>query len=219
MTPIDYKALAERLKAHAECHSNVEPYDDEQRQWADDLRTVVSLLDGMADATPIHAYEWDTYDGAVRRSFSPAPYNGREPARTLMLYLHPAPQPQPEPIDPHMIVAEDRFPEGLPQKLVETMRDMADERQPVSEQGEGGQREASDLDAVLRLLGLNPDECRTEGGSLMLQRVRERLPTEAQIVAVANVLLAWEAEVSDRVPARVLAEDVIRAALAARETK
>lgn len=44
-------------------------------------------------------------------------------------------------------------------------------------------------------------------------------PTEAQIVAVADVLLAWEAEISNRVSARVLAEDVIRAALAARETK
>ena len=50
MTPIDYKALAERLKAHAECHSNVEPFDDEQRQWADDLRTVATMLEGMADA-------------------------------------------------------------------------------------------------------------------------------------------------------------------------
>lgn len=50
---IDYAALAERLKAHAECHANVEPHDDEQRQWADDLRTVVTLLRGIADAAPI----------------------------------------------------------------------------------------------------------------------------------------------------------------------
>lgn len=42
-------------------------------------------------------------------------------------------------------------------------------------------------------------------------------PTEAQIVAVEDVLLAWEAKVSDRVSARALAEDVLRAALAAKE--
>ena len=47
---IDYAALAERLEAHAECHANVELYDDEQRQWADDLRTVAAMLRGMADA-------------------------------------------------------------------------------------------------------------------------------------------------------------------------
>lgn len=41
---IDYKALTKRLEMHAECHANVEPFDDEQRQWAADLRTVVSLL-------------------------------------------------------------------------------------------------------------------------------------------------------------------------------
>lgn len=49
VSTIDYRALAERLKAHAECHANVEPYDDEQRQWAADLRTVVSLLEGMTE--------------------------------------------------------------------------------------------------------------------------------------------------------------------------
>ena len=50
-------------------------------------------------------------------------------------------------------------------------------------------------------------ECRAASGE----------PTEAQIEAVEDVLLAWEAKVSDRVSARALAEDVIRAALAAKE--
>lgn len=92
---IDYKALAKRLEMHAECHANIEPHDDEQRQWAADLRTVVSLLRGMADAAPIYAYEWDTYNGGVHRSFRSAPWNGRYPDRVLVLYTHPAPQPQP----------------------------------------------------------------------------------------------------------------------------
>jgi hypothetical protein len=36
-------------------------------------------------------------------------------------------------------------------------------------------RECDDLDAILRALGLDPVNCRTEGGSLMLQDVLETL--------------------------------------------
>lgn len=45
-------------------------------------------------AEPIYAYEWDTYYQGIRRSFSPSPWNGRGPDRTLTLYA--APQRQEE---------------------------------------------------------------------------------------------------------------------------
>lgn len=107
MTAIDYAALAERLEAHAECHANVEPFDDEQRQWADDLRTVVTLLEEMADAKPVGMFIKfgkpgdESYDLASRKYWGDPDL--------VPLYLHPAPQPQP--IDPHMVAAEDRYPD------------------------------------------------------------------------------------------------------------
>jgi len=39
----------------------------------------------------------------------------------------------------------------------------------------GWECEAADLDALLHLFGLNPRECRTEGGNLKLAMVRERI--------------------------------------------
>jgi len=42
----------------------------------------------------------------------------------------------------------------------------------------GWEAEASDLDALLRLLGLDPTQYRTEGGNLALQRVREVLAAD-----------------------------------------
>lgn len=41
--------------------------------------------------------------------------------------------------------------------------------------GEGWKAECDDVDSLLRGLGLNPDECRTEGGSLNVQRTLSRL--------------------------------------------
>src|SRR5690606_34591928 len=92
VTPIDYAALAERLEAHAECHANVEPFDDEQRQWADDLRTVVTLLRGIAEAKP---FAWAVRDGwgPTRFSIDPdTPIVGMRRADHVVdpLYLHPA---------------------------------------------------------------------------------------------------------------------------------
>lgn len=37
----------------------------------------------------IYAYEWDTYNGGIHRSFSPDPYNGCPPDRLLTLYASP----------------------------------------------------------------------------------------------------------------------------------
>lgn len=92
----DYKALAGRVKTAIRDYK----LTGDLCIYIDDLRTLVTLMEGMAEQEPIYAYEWDTYGGGVRRSFSQAPYNGREPKRTLILYAHPAPQPQAEPTVP-----------------------------------------------------------------------------------------------------------------------
>jgi hypothetical protein len=42
MTTIEQ--LAARLLAHADCHAHVQQQDDEQRQWATDLRTAAAEL-------------------------------------------------------------------------------------------------------------------------------------------------------------------------------
>jgi hypothetical protein len=46
---------------------------------------------GAAPSQPIIcAYEWDYSPGVIRRSFDPAPYNGRHPDRTITLCAAPA---------------------------------------------------------------------------------------------------------------------------------
>jgi len=90
---IDYKALAERLSPLADERASliVAPH-------IDDLRTVVSLLNGMADMEPAARIYTDAE--LVHRD----PRWGRvcwivpecEIDGGALLYLHPAPQPQPE---------------------------------------------------------------------------------------------------------------------------
>jgi hypothetical protein len=46
-------------------------------------------LTALSTQNPIYAYEWDHSPGVVHRSFSNAPYNGRQPDRTLSLYAAP----------------------------------------------------------------------------------------------------------------------------------
>lgn len=99
-------------------------------------------------------------------------------------------------------------------------KDAQPERQPVSE----AHREAV-LGAVARGW-CHPENANKEMDATLAIAIADEVlainrsePTDAQIVAVADVLLAWEAEISNRVSARVLAEDVIRAALAAKESK
>ena len=48
---IDYKALAERVAQRAIYADN--NADPNNKAWAADLRAVVSLLNGMADAQPV----------------------------------------------------------------------------------------------------------------------------------------------------------------------
>lgn len=92
MTTIDYKALAKRVELYAEL--GVEGCDF----WRTDLRTVVSLLEGMAEAEPAARIYTDAE--LVHRD----PRWGRvcwivpecEIDGGALLYLHPAPQPQPE---------------------------------------------------------------------------------------------------------------------------
>lgn len=40
----DTIALIERLRAHAACHDQVSQYDDDQKQWAEDLFAAADLL-------------------------------------------------------------------------------------------------------------------------------------------------------------------------------
>jgi len=75
MTAIDYAALAERLKEHAALHDSLAAHSDEQRVWADDLRTFEAMVRGMAKQELVG---WIITNGIE-----------------VPLYLHPAPQPQP----------------------------------------------------------------------------------------------------------------------------
>lgn len=147
MSTIDYKALAERIKTLAD--ANALRYS-ENPPYIADLRTVVSLLEGMAEAPEgfalvpkmpsnevwqeaesafhragaetfrrpgdVHAI-WREQISAAFRVFAftaphPAP-QPQSPSDVSHIYrpTSDAEQPQPEPIDPHMIVAEDRFPD------------------------------------------------------------------------------------------------------------
>jgi len=44
------------------------------------------------------------------------------------------------------------------------------------------ERECDDSDAILRLLGLDPDVCRSEGGAIMLHKVREQIQAIKSLV-------------------------------------
>ncbi len=48
----DYTELASRLREHAEAHASVTPHDDEQRQWAEDLRRSADLVKAMGQQEP-----------------------------------------------------------------------------------------------------------------------------------------------------------------------
>lgn len=89
---IDYKALAERVAQRAIYADN--NADPNNKAWAADLRAVVSLLNGMAEAQPVAWVDVaDSYEG-------PYTFRGREllPAGRHDLYTHPAPAvPQAEP--------------------------------------------------------------------------------------------------------------------------
>jgi len=88
---IDYKALAERID-----RISLGIYLTERER--DDLRTVVSLLEGMAEERPV---AWMRPDNRVREeSFTGKQFSRgeqRPPIGTWNpLYLHTAPQPQPK---------------------------------------------------------------------------------------------------------------------------
>jgi len=89
---IDYKALAERVAQRAIYADN--NADPNNKAWAADLRAVVSLLNGMADAQPVAWVDVaDSYGG-------PYVFRGKEllPAGRHDLYTRPAPAaPQVEP--------------------------------------------------------------------------------------------------------------------------
>ena len=89
---IDYKALAERIDLYAQL--GVEGCD----QWQNDLRAVVTMLNGMADAKPVawidefgNAFPLDAWKPAKRTGYLDFHKRVWKP-----LFTHPAPQPQPE---------------------------------------------------------------------------------------------------------------------------
>jgi len=119
---IDYKALAERVAQRAIYADN--NADPNNKAWAADLRTVVSLLNGMADAQP---FFW--IGPVTRDAITTLKKSGREtlPDMTLILkgprapltnlvglYLHPAPTaPQAEPKRPAFLDEIDRAKEHV----------------------------------------------------------------------------------------------------------
>ena len=46
----DTIALIERLRAHAACHDQVSQYDDDQKQWAEDLLAAADLIQRLRPA-------------------------------------------------------------------------------------------------------------------------------------------------------------------------
>lgn len=58
---IDYKALAGRVAQRVIYADN--NADPSNKGWAADLRAVVSLLNGMADAQPVAYRQWDSDAG------------------------------------------------------------------------------------------------------------------------------------------------------------
>ena len=109
MTFIDYAALAERIKQAVDNQFFGEA--SVTLVSKDDLRTVVSLLRGMADEAVepvVHIMPSDLK--RLRKSETSAavysvPFSSPE-ERSVPLFKHPAPHP----IDPHMLAAEDRYP-------------------------------------------------------------------------------------------------------------
>ncbi len=118
---IDYTALAERIAEHAALHDSLAAHSDEQRVWAEDLRTLEAMLRGMAEAKPdgeVVAGTGSLNDVAMIRWCS-----DYRPKIGDRIYAHPAPQPQP--IDPHMIAAEDRYPDEPTEAQIEAEADLA----------------------------------------------------------------------------------------------
>lgn len=93
---VDYKALAERIEhiAATGTEIGVELTDEEVA----DLRTVVSLLDGMADAPAMwvqsNHLSWAGKQPSMARCAPTQLHPDFVP-----VYLRPAPQPQPEPTE------------------------------------------------------------------------------------------------------------------------
>lgn len=64
MTRTEILALADRNDAHAELHEQELPHDDEQRQWAADMRSNAALLRKLAVLQPV---AWHVYIPAEER--------------------------------------------------------------------------------------------------------------------------------------------------------
>jgi len=91
---IDYKALAERIEQQAVLYDWLAEHSDEQRTWAADLRTVVSLLEGMAEAKPALWMQSNHVSWAGKQPFMARCAPTQLHPDFVPVYLRPAPQPQ-----------------------------------------------------------------------------------------------------------------------------
>jgi len=229
MTPDQLRALADALR---KMRWHLMSIDD-----ACDLEHAADYLLACADEKPVawrvevrwtdtsrDRGRWRKYaDYATEKSALSSQQRFANPgdieSRVRSLYLHPAPAaPQAEPprqagqeISLGALMREQRqsrivagaFPDGNP--AAKAMIAQTPQAEPVSDP---------------RPCTCHPDDnppvpCAQQYALSECRAASE--PTEARIVAVADVLLAWGAKVSDRRAARALAEDVLRAALSAKE--
>ena len=94
MTPIDYKALAERIQSAT---SIVEQalFVVPASRIGGDLRTVVTMLEGMADEKPALWMQSNHVSWAGKQPFMARCAPTQLHPDFVPVYLHPAPQPQP----------------------------------------------------------------------------------------------------------------------------
>lgn len=216
---IDYKALAEKLNALSERLVDSEEHAVEAaippiaEEAAEALCTVVSLLDGMADA-PAMWVQSNHLSWAGKQPFMARCAPTQLNPDFVPVYLHPAPQPQP--IDTGFTLdqlADACMWAEIPDSKYESLCIALAEKRKTAPQPQPEPTEAHDL--------ITYGTAVTRGGERVDPKsIYQDEPTEAQIEATAKWL---NENLPALVPAyfsrRALATGALRAALAARETK
>ena len=86
------KALAARLREHANLHREHLPQDHEQQQWTADLERAADLIEKMAQPEPIATVYYPRTGGNVGVSWRAIPETGAMPPEGAKLYLAPPAQ-------------------------------------------------------------------------------------------------------------------------------
>lgn len=89
MTSDQMKALAARLREHAQLHREHLPQDHEQQQWTADLDHAANLIEQMAQAEPVATVYYPRTGGNVGVSWMAIPETGAMPPEGAKLYLAP----------------------------------------------------------------------------------------------------------------------------------